>query len=121
VKSTTYGKGARGRATKLHAELVRSRGQCQNCGGTTNLQCAHIIPRRFASTRTDERNAFCLDARCHMRFTEHVDEWMHFIFATIGEAEFQRLKTKALAGVKTNDAFWLAECARLKALLEAAA
>jgi 5-methylcytosine-specific restriction endonuclease McrA len=116
-----YGKGLRGKATKLHAELVRGRGSCANCGGTSNLQCAHIIPRRYAATRTDPANAYCLDARCHMRFTEHADEWMAFIDRTIGRAEFDRLKAKAEAGVKANDAFWQAEVSRLTAMLESVA
>lgn len=117
MKSTTYGKGARGRATRLHSQLVRSRGRCENCGGTTHLQTAHIIGRRYAATRTDELNAFCLDAKCHMRFTEHPDEWMEFIDRTIGRAEYDRLKAKAQAVTKTNDAFWIEECVRLQMLL----
>jgi hypothetical protein len=117
VKATTYGKGARGRATRLHSLLVRSRGQCEACGGTNSLQCAHIIGRRYAATRADERNAFCLCAGCHMRFTEHPDEWLDFIDSTIGRPEYDRLKAKAQTVTKTNDAFWLAECARLSALL----
>ena len=27
-----YGSGAKGRATKLHAELIREKGECENCG-----------------------------------------------------------------------------------------
>lgn len=111
--SNIYGKGLRGKATKLHAEIVRSRGRCENCGGTSTLQCAHIIPRRYAATRTDLANAYCLDARCHMRFTEHADEWMAFVDRTIGREEFDRLKAKAEAGVKANDAFWQGEIDRL--------
>lgn len=121
MRSTAYGTGARGKATRLHSLLVRSRGRCENCGATSNLQTAHIIPRRYAATRTDERNAFCLDARCHMRFTEHADEWMAFVDRTIGRAEYDRLKAKALAGVKATQGFWLDECARLSALLKEAA
>lgn len=120
--SNLYGKGPRGKATRLHSLVVRSRGRCEACGGTTGLQAAHIIPRRYAATRTDERNAYCLDAKCHMRFTEHADEWMAFVDSTIGRAEFDRLKAKALDPTfKPKDAFWLAECKRLAALLEEAA
>lgn len=117
MKSTTYGKGARGKATRLHSLLVRSRGRCEKCGETnpTKLQTAHIIPRRYAATRTDEANAFCLCAADHMRFTEHPDEWMHFIAQTIGMEEFHRLKTKALTVTKMD---WAVECERLSALLE---
>lgn len=116
--SSIYGKGAKGRATKLHAELVRARGACERCGSTSKaLQCAHIIGRRYSATRTDETNAWALCAGCHMRLGEHPDEHMAFVGQTIGMERFDELKTKALAGVKANDAFWLAECVRLAALL----
>ena len=119
ARVSIYGKGKRGRATKLHAELVRARGRCENCGGTSNLQCAHVIPRRYAATRVDPANAFCLDAKCHMRFTEHADEWMAFVDRTIGRDEFDRLKAKAEAGVKANDAFWQGWIETLTPMLEA--
>lgn len=117
MKSSAYGKGLRGKATRLHSLVIRSRGRCENCGGVSNLQAAHIIPRRYAATRTDEANAFCLDAKCHMRFTEHADEWMAFVDSTIGRAEYDRLKAKAMAGVKANDLFWQEEIERLEGLL----
>ena len=116
-----YGTGPKGKATKLHAELVRARGRCQLCGATANLQCAHIVGRRFNATRTDERNAWCLCARCHFRLTDHPDEHMAFVDETIGLDAFLELKQRAEAGVKANDAFWLAEVDRLTRLLEAAA
>ena len=119
MKSTTYGTGPRGKATKLHSQLVRSRGCCERCGSTdpAKLQTAHIVGRRFAATRTDERTAWCLCAGCHFRLTEHPDEHMAFVGVTIGMDAFHELKQKALAGVKANDVFWQAECVRLSALL----
>jgi 5-methylcytosine-specific restriction endonuclease McrA len=110
-------KGAKGKADRVYSLLIRSRGRCENCGGTTNLQTAHIIPRRYAAVRTDETNSYCLDARCHMRFTEHAAEWMDFIDRTIGRAEYDRLWAKAQAGVKANEAFWTEEAVRLQLLL----
>lgn len=123
MKPTGVGRGLKGRATSLHSKVVRARGACQSCveSDYTRLQCAHIMSRRYAATRTDENNAFCLCARCHMRYTEHADEWMDFIDSTIGRAEFDRLKAKASAGVKTSEAFWRAEMDRLTALLKEAA
>lgn len=115
-----YGKGKRGKATELHAKLIRSRGHCENpdCkGGWNQLHTAHIISRRHAATRTDEKNAFCLCAACHMRFTDYADEWMDFIDKTIGREEYDRLKQKAFTVTKTNDAFWQAEIDRLKGLM----
>lgn len=120
--SSIYGKGAKAKATRLHSELVRSRGRCERCGRTDKaLQCAHIIGRRYSATRTDERNAWALCAGCHMRLTEHPDEHMQFVAQTIGMDAFHEMKTRALAGVKANDAFWQAEAARLAALLKDAA
>lgn len=118
---TTKARGAKGKADRLFSQLIRSRGRCENCGGTTNLQTAHVIPRRYAAVRVDPANAYCLDARCHMRFTEHAAEWMDFVDRTIGRAEYDRLWQKAQAGVKASESFWLEECARLTALLEQAA
>lgn len=118
MKSSTYGKGARGKATRLHSLVVRARGACERCGRAQNLQCAHIIPRRYAATRTDETNAWCLCAGCHMRLTEHPDEHMEFVAETIGMDRFHELKRRAEAGVKANEAFWLGEVDRLKGLLD---
>ncbi len=120
MRSTTYGKGLRGKATKLHSQVTRARGVCVQCGQTepTQLQTAHIIGRRYAATRTDEANSFCACARCHMRWTDHPDEWVAFCDATIGRAEYDRLKAKALAGVRTSESFWRAECERLAELLK---
>lgn len=117
MKQTTYGKGARGKATRLHSQVVRARGRCENCGTTQSLQCAHIVSRRYAATRTDENNAFCLCAGCHLRFTDHPFEWVKFVLAKIGVDGYDTLRAKAEAGVKANDSFWKAECERLAALL----
>ena len=119
MKSNGSGKGPKGKATRLHSLLVRSRGVCERCGRTDKpLQAAHIIGRRYSATRTDETNAWALCAGCHMRLTEHPDEHMHFAAQTIGLDAFDALKAKALAGVKGSDAFWQAEVERLSALLE---
>lgn len=104
--------------TRLHSQIVRrlkGRNGCQ-CGcGRPATDCAHIIPRVFAHTRTDEDNAYALAAECHRRFTNHADEWMAFVDRTIGREEYLRLKRKAEAGV--NQKFdWFDELDRLKAL-----
>lgn len=116
--SSIYGKGKRGKATKLHSLVVRSRGACERCGRTETLQAAHIIGRRYAATRCDENNAWCLCAGCHRRLTEWPNEHMHFVAQTIGMDRYDELRVKALAGVKTNDLFWQGEIDRLQALLD---
>lgn len=110
-----YGKGAKGLATKLHSLIVRSRGACQKCGESTysKLQCAHIITRTFSAIRTDERNAWCLCARCHFRVDTHADEKMALVDETIGREEFDRLKAKTHPPTKMD---WEAEVERLTAV-----
>lgn len=115
--SVAYGVGDKGKATKLHSLIVRSRGSCERCGDAdySKLQCAHIIRRTYAWTRTDERGAWALCARCHFHLDNHPDEFMHFVRETIGMAQFDRLKRRALDGV--NKKFdWPAEVARLAAI-----
>lgn len=80
-----YGKGLKAKATQLHAQIIRSTGRCENCGKGpeyVQLQCAHIISRRFSHTRTDLRNAFCLCAACHRYYTDYPREFSRFITKT---------------------------------------
>ncbi len=78
-----------------------------------NLQCAHIVSRRYNATRTDLWNAFCLCAGCHMHFTEWPLEFSDFVIREIGEDAYEALKTKATAGGKVD---WAEEAERLGAL-----
>lgn len=106
-------------ATRLHSKIVRAtKGPWCQCGcGRPATDAAHVIPRVFSHTRTDVDNAFALAAQCHRRFTNHADEWVVFCFSTIGEAEYDRLKRKALDGVDVKFD-WYAELDRLRALEE---
>lgn len=113
-----YAKGVKGRADKLFSLVVRSRGRCQRCGSTQELQCAHILGRSRNATRTDEANAWALCRSCHLTTTHRLEEHMQLVVDTIGMDAFWELKAKAEAGVKVNDAYWLAECVRLTALLK---
>lgn len=120
-RGNLYGTGLKGKATRLHAQVVRARGRCERCRAVNDtLQCAHIIGRRYAATRTDERNAWCLCAACHFRLGEHPDEHMEFVADTIGLDAFLELKRRAEIGVKANDAWWQSEIDRLTQLKEAA-
>lgn len=107
-------------ATRLHSKIVRlTKGPWCQCGcGQEATDCAHVIGRVFAHTRTDEDNAFALNASCHRRFTNHADEWMEFVDRTIGRDEYMRLKHKALNGVQVKFD-WYAELDRLKAVADA--
>lgn len=104
-------KGDKLRADLLFSELIRSRGACEYCGKTYNLQCAHIVSRRYIATRVDERNAMCLCAGCHMWFTNHPVEWGIFVIQYMGQPAYEALRLKAEAGAKVD---WAAEVVRLK-------
>lgn len=119
MRRATYGKGAKGKATRLHSKVVRSRGACEMCGESeySKLQTAHIVPRRHAATRTDETAAWCLCARHHALLTENPDLHVNFAYQTLGEERYQELLKKARTPIKTSEGFWQAEVERLQALL----
>lgn len=112
-----YGKGDKGKATKLHSKIVRSRGVCQRCGETdySKLECAHIISRTYSATRTDENNAWCLCHRCHFRLTKWPREHSHFITETIGSERYEALRRKAETVTKMD---WTAEKLRLQKIYD---
>lgn len=112
----TAASAAKNKATVMHSKIVRARGACEDCGSTQNLQCAHIVSRRYAHTRTDLDNAFCLCAGCHMYFTEWPLEFAAFVTAKIGAAKYRDLRGKSLRRGKVD---WSVEVDRLKPLLAA--
>jgi len=121
VSGNIYGKGDRGKATRLHAQIVRARGRCE-CPDSRRgvaiihsgqLQCMHIISRRHAATRTDLDNALAGCAACHRFFTENPVEWTDFIIGQTGRAKYELLWLKAHTPTKVD---WRAEVARLTAI-----
>ena len=50
----------------LFSKIVRDQGVCDKCGGHDNLQCAHVISRKYLQTRWDLENALCLCVKCHL-------------------------------------------------------
>lgn len=72
-------KTAKSKCDKLFSEIVRSYGECENCGGSHYLQAAHVNSRRFSATRTDFRNCLCLCAACHRYFHDYPKEFSRFI------------------------------------------
>jgi hypothetical protein len=107
-------KGAKKRADDMFSKIVRSRGACQYCGRSNGvqLQCAHIISRRYSNTRCVEANAFCLCASCHARFTDHPVEFSDFVLMTIGRGEYERLVRLSQEIVKVD---WDRVAAELRA------
>jgi len=105
-----YGKGDKGKATRLHALITRAHGECIRCGNSHALQCAHIISRKYAQTRTDLDNSFCLCASCHMYFTDNPVEFGQFTIEQIGEANYTELLRKRQLIQKID---WAVEADRL--------
>lgn len=89
----------RNKADKLFSLAIRSVGKCANCGGTENLQCAHVISRSYWPTRWDEDNAVCLDARCHIYFTHRPLEWEDWVNDHLGKDKRLELKQRAQANL----------------------
>ena len=114
-----YVKGPRGKADRIFSKVVRGlHGECQRCGSQQNLQCAHIVGRRFGWTRTDLKNAWCLCAGCHIQTTHEKRHHYDLIFDTIGYDEYDRLWRKAQDGGKMPVGFWEAEIDRLRDIAE---
>jgi 5-methylcytosine-specific restriction endonuclease McrA len=88
-------KGAKARADKFFSLIVRSKGACENCGLTTNLQCAHIRSRRFSNTRCELVNAFCLCAACHRKFTDEPLLFASFVHEKRTPSEIAWLQGKS--------------------------
>ncbi len=106
-----YGKGPKGKATRLHAKIVRSLGYCENCGTSNSLQCAHIISRKYSHTRTMLDNAFCLCASCHGIFTDNPVDFGEFTMEKIGEEKYYEL---VAARNKLEKFDWDEEVSRLQ-------
>jgi len=105
-------------ATRLHSRIVRAtKGpMCQRPGcPRVATDCAHIIGRTFAHTRTDVDNAFALCAEDHRHFTNWPDEWVRFLADMIGMDEYDRLKRKAQEGVGMKFD-WFDELDRLRGI-----
>jgi hypothetical protein len=90
AKLKTY-KGLKAKADKLFSEVIRSVGYCESCDGTHYLQTAHIISRRYNTTRTDTRNAYCLCAKCHRFYTDHPRQFSRFISTTWAAETYDEL------------------------------
>lgn len=126
LMSDLYGKGPKGKATRLHAQLVRSRGRCEACAvgwepmpiSPGPLECAHIISRRYSATRTDETNAFALCSSHHRYFGLWGMEFARFIESKIGVEGYDALKDKAERNPRPwKESDWKTEVVRLSALL----
>ena len=62
---------------RLFADLVKTRDDwtCRACGSVERIQCAHLVSRRYRTTRWQAVNAVALCCRCHMRWTHDPLGW----------------------------------------------
>lgn len=109
-------KHARAEADKLFSKYVRARdGACQVCRDRTNLQCAHLISRRYFAVRWDPGNAVALCAADHKRYTEDPLAWDVWCERRLGVPELMALKFRAQRGGMPDLAYTILE---LRAMLK---
>lgn len=104
--SSIYGKGPKGACDRAFSLLIRSVGYCESCFRTppnVQLQCAHIISRRYSNTRADLRNAFSLCAGCHRRYTDHPLEFAKFVQRSWAASFYEEMYLKSQ---KTSKVDW---------------
>lgn len=123
--SVSYGKGAKGKATKLHSIIIRSQGECEACEyvcpcedkwkhtAGCKLQAAHIQGRKASRTRTLLINAFCLCASCHRKFTDQPLTFSRFVTTTWAQEYRQTLLELSRPLVKGQKTDWDWEVDRL--------
>ena len=90
------------RADQHFSKFIRLRdGECQACGSTEFLQCAHIHSRSYKSIRVDPDNAVALCRSCHVKFTHRPLEWSIWVEEKF-PGRWDELKTKALKFEKVD-------------------
>lgn len=84
----------------MFGAIVRSAGRCRLADGKCSsvLQCAHGFSRRYRATRWDERNAWCLCASHHKKYTEDPIGWDDWLRAEWGEALYSEMRALAHGG-----------------------
>lgn len=83
-------------ADKQFSLYIRERdGRCRLCGTLNDLQCAHLVSRRYRATRWDPENAWALCRREHMYYTHHPIEWDDLLTDRLGEETYKWLKVRA--------------------------
>jgi 5-methylcytosine-specific restriction endonuclease McrA len=94
----------RNKADRLFSLAVRERdGHCQACGAHWDLQCAHILSRRYTATRWAMDGAVTLCKGCHMKYTHDPLGWEEWVTERIGARRFRALKLRARQGVAKVD------------------
>ena len=110
------------------SKVVRARGVCERCGAPPPHECAHVIRRWHVGDpdgiglRWNEDNAWCLCHDCHTTVDTDVLEYAELLVATIGVKKYDELiAVKNAPHRPWRERDWVAERARLLALLKEAA
>lgn len=93
----------RRKADALFSLYVRRGGRCEAAGYkqmrcSSQLQCAHIVSRRYLAVRYTPLNAIAMCAGHHKFFTEHPLEWDVFVENLLGLEPYKELRRLALKG-----------------------
>lgn len=92
---------------RLFSLIVRAVGHCERCGSTSGqLQCAHIMSRRYTATRCFRANAWCLCSADHRFLTENPHEHVAFAVQTRTEAGYRELQRMAYEGRGSGKVDW---------------
>jgi len=112
-------KGDKAKADRLFSLAIRSHGRCENCQKSSGvqLQCAHIMSRRYSKTRCDLRNAFCLCAGCHIYFTANPVAFGQFVSKTWANEHFELIQKRAY-DVMGNKTDWMERCTFLQPIVD---
>jgi hypothetical protein len=84
---------------KLFSIAVREVGSCERCGASfyPDLQCAHVVSRKYLGVRWDRDNAFCLCKGCHYWGHANPLEWDEFVESKLGADGYADIKRRARA------------------------
>lgn len=95
------------RTDVLFSKFIRARdGFCQSTGSGAcwgDLECAHILSRRFKAVRWDLTNAVALCAGHHDWYTRHPLAWNDWRIAYLGAGRFADLLHRAYHGPKPDE------------------
>lgn len=90
----------RAKADKLFSLRIRSRGRCEAEGYrftcSMQLQCCHIVPRKYMKVRWDDDNALAMCGAHHTFFTHNPLEWVTFVEDKF-PGRWESLRLRALA------------------------
>lgn len=93
-------KTAKRTADDLFAKYIKLRDRtCQDCGKAEDLQCAHLISRRYNLIRHDPDNAVALCRGCHFKWGLRPLEWENWCRERVN---YDSLRRRALSQEKPD-------------------